>query len=63
MDKKRSMLKLRVPPTLAEEVKHEAWQRGLSMNQMACILLRYALEASAGKASLVDRLNLMARSK
>ena len=63
MDNGRVNFKLRVPGSLADEIKHEAWKRGLSMNQLSCVLLRYALKANTDQLTLTDRLAAMGARK
>lgn len=56
---KRVPFLVRIPPELAHDIRHLAWQRGLSGNAMATALLRYGISATNERVSLNDRLNMM----
>ncbi len=50
---------LRLPPTLANEIRELAQHRGVSANSCAALLLRHAINQAKGNQSLNDRLSLM----
>jgi hypothetical protein len=56
---KRVNFMLRLPSQLAHDIKHMAFERGLSANSMATALLRYGVTATNEQITLKDRLQMM----
>lgn len=49
---------LRLPPALADRIRHLAWEKEISANAMATILLRQGVDAP-DRATITDRLQRM----
>jgi hypothetical protein len=56
---KRVNFMLRLPAALAHDIKHLAFERGLSANSMATALLRYGVTATNEQLTLRNRLQMM----